>query len=141
MNDLNNDYSQFLKSFDINRINLVKTDFEVTPNIIIPQEYKIDIKRSETELNLVDNDANVLVGFEIIGLHEEKQIFIGHYIFQICFQINDMDIFLLHLNNEEIKSQFLHNQIDKLVWSFLRQKVLQSVLDSGFQPIFLPLYS
>lgn len=135
-----NDYSEFINTFDINRINLVKTDFEVTPNINIPQNYELNIRRGKSELSLLDNVANVLVGFEIIGLHEKNEVFIGHYIFQICFHLIDKEMFNLFLENDSIKNQFLNTQIDKLVWSFLRQKILQSVLDSGFQPIYLPLY-
>ncbi len=133
-------FTELLGIIDIANVLLTRMDFKVEEGCTIPLPYEVQMSRDQPVHILTDDQICGLIGFQIVGVAEEKQVFIGHFHFQVVFTHNDKEKVETLLSDEKIRELFLGSQLDKFVWSYLRRAIQQVVLDAGFPPVMLPMY-
>lgn len=133
-------FVELLSIIEIGNVLLNKMDFQVEDGCTIPQPYEVRLARSQPAHKLTDQQLCAMVGFKFSGYAEEKQIFIGHFHFQVVFKHQGAERIEALMADEKVRELFLGSQLDKFVWSYLRKAIQQVVLDAGFPPVMLPLY-
>ncbi len=135
------EYSDLLKKLSLTRIIVPKLDFALKDGCPLKQvRYEAKINRSPAQIHFGNDHLNVEVGFQIYGIHKNNEIFQGRFHFLVTFSFEDKAEVENLMEIEEIRKTFTGSQIDKLVWSYLRKTLMQTVVDAGLPPLILPLY-
>jgi len=135
------EFDSLMQSLSLINIIIPKMDFNLVEGCKIPvKTYHLRIGRSAGNIRVTENQVCIDVGFEAKGLHQKKEIFTCHYHFFVIYSHDNRASIEEYLGNEEIKKILLGIQTDKLVWSYLRRALMQTVVDAGLPPIVLPLH-
>lgn len=139
--DTTPEYLDLIKKISLTSIIVPRIDFALKDGCPLKQvRYEAKINRSPARIHFGSDHLNVEVGFQIHGIHETNEIFQGRFHFLVTFSFEDKAEVENLLEIEEIHKIFTGNQIDKLVWSYLRKTLMQTVVDAGLPPLILPLY-
>ncbi len=139
--DTTPEYLDLIKKISLTSIIVPRIDFALKDGYPLKQVgYEAKINRSPARIHFGNDHLNVEVGFQIHGIHETNEIFQGRFHFLVTFSFEDKAEVENLLEKEEIRKTFTGSQIDKLVWSYLRKTLMQTVVDAGLPPLILPLY-
>lgn len=134
------DFEALMQNLKLINIIIPKMDFHLGSGCELPvKTYQMHFGRSAGNVRITENQVCVDVGFEAKGLKQKKEIFTCHYHFLVIYSHEDKASVEKYLENEEVKKLLLGIQTDKLVWSYLRRALLQTIVDAGLPPIILPL--
>jgi preprotein translocase subunit SecB len=132
--------SELHSLLELENILVSKIDFTQESASFIPDVYDADIRSTVPDVNIMESGVQIRVGFELVGTHEEKQVFIGHFHFLVILNADEIDKVESLLEQDEVRAQFVQDQISRMVWPYLRRLVQQVLTDAGFEAFVLPLY-
>jgi preprotein translocase subunit SecB len=134
------EFEALMQTLKLINIIIPKMDFSLGKGCDLPiKTYQMHVGRSAGNVRVTEKQLCVGVGFEAKGFKQKKDIFTCHYHFLVIYSHEDKASVEKYLENEEVKKLLLGAQTDKLVWSYLRRALLQTIVDAGLPPITLPL--
>ncbi len=131
-------YNAFISELKIQDILLKQRSFRLTHGFRQNTQNQVNISHKLVAYKHKDQNLSVDFKYEVVCTREDKTVWKSEYTYQVLMCFANPETISSVISDNELRELFENAQLNKFLWSYLRQELQSDTLKAGIPGFILP---